>query len=397
LTACRSQKIECIVNRLNNFLAGVRVLDLSMSLPGPFVAQMLSDMGADVLKVEPLGGDPLFALPGGRGTLYYDALNAGKTVMRVDLKTTAGHAAIRRAIREADVLIEGFRPGVMLRLGIDYAQVRDVNPRIVYCSLSGYGQDGSQRAGHDGNFMAEAGILGRNGLDGPAMFDPPIADHAAGLFAASAILGALYAVMRGEAGCHIDVALADAVMPLQTREIVDSLSRGHAPLRNRTLVDGGAAFYRIYALNDGGHVALCAVEQAFWSEFCSGAERPEWVVRHNDPFPQSQLIAEVADFFSTLSRPECAARFAGRDACISLLCSPVESLESDHVRKRGLIASTASDGVQMLYPCKVDGRAPGQRRPLRLVDPVQIDDWLSAASTQQTSEAINPEQHRPAS
>jgi crotonobetainyl-CoA:carnitine CoA-transferase CaiB-like acyl-CoA transferase len=211
------------MSRLNHCLRGVRVLDLSSYLPGPFASLLLADFGADVLKVEPPRGDGMMQL-GPRdadGTpLFHAALNAGKTMCRLDLKSADGRQALLSLATAADVLIEGFRPGVMQRLGLDHATIRETCPRLIYCSLSGYGAEGpmSQMAGHDGNYLALAGVLHRNGVP-PRSFDPPIADMTSGLFAVIAILGALEARRRDGLGCHIDLGIADVAMPLQLYQL----------------------------------------------------------------------------------------------------------------------------------------------------------------------------------
>jgi crotonobetainyl-CoA:carnitine CoA-transferase CaiB-like acyl-CoA transferase len=235
------------MSRLNQCLHGVRVLDLSSYLPGPFAGLLLADFGAEVLKVEPPQGDGMLQL-GPRDAavtpLFHAALNAGKTICRLDLKHAEGKQARCRWQRRRTCLIEGFRPGVMQRLGLDLPTPRERNSRLIYCSLSGYGADGplSQAAGHDGNYLALAGVLHRNGVP-PRCFDPPIADMTSGLFAVIAILGALECRRRDGLGCHIDLGIADVAMPLQLFQLaaLDQI----VPQPETTYLNGGAAYYRI--------------------------------------------------------------------------------------------------------------------------------------------------------
>ena len=183
------------MSRLNQFLNGVKVLDLSQYLPGPMASLVLADMGADVLKIEPPAGDEMQRL-GPRDAqgkpVFYAAVNAGKAARRMDLKNPQERDAFIALTRDADVLIEGFRPGVMDRLGIGWDVLRTVNPGLIFCSISGFGENSplSAVAGHDGNYLAMAGVLHRNGAK---FFDPPIADTSGALYAAVAILGALHA------------------------------------------------------------------------------------------------------------------------------------------------------------------------------------------------------------
>jgi alpha-methylacyl-CoA racemase len=250
------------MSRLNHCLRGVRVLDLSSYLPGPFASLLLADFGAEVLKVEPPQGDGMMQL-GPRddddAPLFHAALNAGKTICRLDLKNDAGKAALLGLAGQADVLIEGFRPGVMRRLRLDHTTMCERHPGLIYCSLSGYGAGGplSQAAGHDGNYLALAGVLHRNGVP-PRCFDPPFADMTGGLFAVIAILGAIEARRRDGLGCHIDLGIADVAMPLQLYQIaaLDEI----VPQPETTYLNGGAAYYRVYTTGDGRHVMLCAVE-----------------------------------------------------------------------------------------------------------------------------------------
>lgn len=353
------------MSRLNQCLRGVRVLDLSNYLPGPFASLLLADFGAEVLKVEPPDGDGMLQL-GPRdadGTpLFHAALNAGKTICRLDLKHAEGKQALLALAALADVLIEGFRPGVMQRLGLDHTTLREWNPRLIYCSLSGYGAEGplSQTAGHDGNYLALAGVLHRNGVP-PRCFDPPIADMTSGLFAVIAILGALECRRRDGLGCHIDLGIADVAMPLQLFQLaaLDQV----VPQPETTYLNGGAAYYHVYATRDGRHITLGAVEPKFWRAFCDAAERPDWLARQQEPLPQTALVRDLAAHFATLSLSECEARFNARDCCVSAVLDLAEAVATPHHATRGVIYRAPLGGWQALFPALVDAEPPAPRSP----------------------------------
>jgi crotonobetainyl-CoA:carnitine CoA-transferase CaiB-like acyl-CoA transferase len=358
------------MSRLNEFLQGTRVLDLSRHLPGPLATLFLADMGAEVLKVEPPGGDELREM-GPRDAegrpVYFEAVNAGKTTRRIDLKHPDGRRQFLELVSAADVLIESFRPGVMARLDLGDDTLRARNPQLIYCSLNGFGLTGplAQAAAHDINYLALAGTLFHNTGGGIPFFDPPVADCAGALFAALAIVGALHARGRDGKGCHIDLALADAVMPLQVCHIAALAATGVAPRPAEGLLNGGAACYRVYETADGRRISLGALEPKFWRAFCAAAGRPEWEAQHRDPLPQTRLIAEVAAMFRGLTLKECEARFAHADCCCAPVLDLTDALQSPHVRHRGIVHRTPTGALQALFPAVVDGEPPRRRPPLR--------------------------------
>jgi crotonobetainyl-CoA:carnitine CoA-transferase CaiB-like acyl-CoA transferase len=355
------------MSRLNQFLSGVRVLDLSHYLPGPMAALLLADMGADVLKIVAPAGDAMTVLgpraPDG-SPLFYNTVNAGKRVATLDLKEAGDRSTFLKLIAEADVLIEGFRPGVLERLGFGVQTLHSRNPRLIVCALSGYGASGPQinTAGHDGSFLAAAGILHRNS-DG--LFDPPIADTAGALFAVIAILGALHGRNRDALGCSIDLGLADALMPLQLFAVAAHGALGIVPRPNDTYLNGGAAYYRDYRTADGARIVLAAVEAKFWGAFCAAAGRPQWLERHSDPIPQQRLIREVADYFASLSAQQFEERFLASDCCCSLVLDLGQALASPQVLARDLVRRTEEGSLQALFPAIVDGQTPASRTSLK--------------------------------
>lgn len=360
-------------SRLGLFARGVRVLDLSAFLPGPLASLLLADMGAEILKIEPPAGDAMRQL-GPRDAegqpVFYEAVNAGKAVRRMDLKQPEIRAEFLRLVAAFDVLIEGFRPGVMQRLDLGYPVLREINPGLIYCSLSGYGANSpmTRLAGHDANYLAAAGVLHRNGADAPLFYDPPLSDVAGSLFGVIAILGALRAREADGKGCEIDIGLADAAMPLQLFPIAAYGAVGTVPHTRQTYLNGGAAYYQVYATADGRHIALGAAEPKFWRAFCEAAGRPDWIGREAESLPQTALIADVAGLIGTFTFPECDARFAAADCCVSPVLDLGEAIASPHHRARGLVRTAPDGALQALFPARVNGAPPAHRTKLRQIN-----------------------------
>jgi alpha-methylacyl-CoA racemase len=362
------------MSRLNQFLQGVRVLDLSRHLPGPLATLFLADMGADVLKIEPPAGDELRTM-GPRGaegrSIYFDAVNAGKTTRRLDFTHPDGQRAFLELVKTSDVVIESFRPGVMSRLGVGYDTLSASNRRLIYCSLNGFGPGGplAQRAAHDINYLALAGTLFHNDGGDQPFFDPPVADCAGALFAALTIVGALHGRARDGKGCHIDLALADVAMPLQIFQVAEFAHSGVPPRPSERLLNGGAACYRVYPTADERHVSLGALEPKFWRAFCTAAGRPDWEPRHRDRLPQTELIEQVAGMFRGLTLAQCEEQFGNIDCCCAPVLDLAEALDSPHVRARGLVHRTAAGELQPLFPVVIDSERPTPRASIRAVEP----------------------------
>jgi len=351
-----------------DLLTGVRVLDLSQYLPGPYAARMLADMGADVIKVEPPGGDPLFnmnpvtgARAPGAGTACYMALNGCKAVLTLDLKGADGKEGLRTLLAAADVLLESYRPGVLARLGFDRALLQDLNPGLVHVALSGYGQDGPSAAlgGHDINYMARSGgLLASGSKERPQMNWPPIADLSGAMQTVIVVQGALYRRANTGQGAYIDVAMADVALAWQDWGLTTALLGGDVG-REGCLLNGGAACYRIYATMDGRFVALGALEKKFWSNFCEAAGRPEWIARLSEPLPQAALIAEVAALFASRTLEAWEALLDGVDCCFAPVLDYAEAAERDAGERR--LVRRNGDWASVLFPALVDGKGPEER------------------------------------
>ncbi len=263
------------------------MLDLSQYLPGPFATRLLSDMGATVVKVEPPAGDPLKHLDteGKSGkSPFYEMINAGKSVITLDLKSDAGHEAMDALVSRADVLLESYRPGVLERLGFGLDRLKSLNPALIHCALSGYGQTGPYRlaAGHDIGYVSMTGGLSVSGTaETPTITYPPMADHAGALQAVITILGALIARNAGGGGAFLDVSLSESLLSWQGAGLTVPPPRGEG------VINGGAAFYQIYRTADGRFVSLSPLEPKFWMNFCTAVERPDWVARQFEPVPQT--------------------------------------------------------------------------------------------------------------
>ena len=361
------------MSRLNHWLSGVRVLDLSRYRPGPFAGMLLADMGAEVLKIEGPDGDDMQHL-GPRDQdgqpIFYPSLNGGKNVRRMNLKDPAARSAFLALVESADVLLETFRPGVMARLGLGYDLLAQTNPRLIYCGVSGYGANGplAGAAGHDANYLAQTGVLYRNGRGTCSYCDPPISDDVGALFAVIAIQGALREREHSGRGCQIDTGLADAVWPLQSFQLADYGKRAYSPGPEETYLNDGAAWYRAYPTRDGRHVALGAAGGVFWKRFCEAAGRSDWIAREHEPMPQRALIAEVGALIAALSLEECVARFVPADCCVSPVLSLAEALQSEQVAARRLVRRGADGALQALFPAWVDGEPPALRTLMRSSD-----------------------------
>ena len=361
------------MSRLNHWLSGVRVLDLSRYRPGPFAGMLLADMGAEVLKIEGPDGDDMQHL-GPRDAagepIFYPSLNGGKKVRRMNLKNAQVRAEFLQLVESADVLLETFRPGVMARLGLGYEVLNAVNPRLIYCGVSGYGANGplAGAAGHDANYLAQTGVLYRNGRGTCSYFDPPISDDVGALFAVIAIQGALRERETSGRGCQIDTGLADAMWPLQSFQLADFGKRGYSPGPEETYLNDGAAWYRAYPTRDGRSVALGAAGGVFWQRFCAVAGRPDWVAREHEPMPQRALIAEVGALLGSMTLAECVERFVPADCCLSPVLTLDEAVASEQVAARQLVRQGPDGALQALFPAWVDGEPPALRELLRATD-----------------------------
>jgi len=335
-------------------LEGLKVLDLSMFLPGPYLSTHLADHGAAVIKIEAPGeGDPGRHIGKGQGgyKTFFRNLNRGKSSVVLNLKNNAGREALLRLVETADVFIEGFRPGVVKRLGVDYAAVAARNPRIVYVSISGFGQTGplSGVPAHDVATEAMGGIVSLNvGSDGqPAMPPVPIADLTASLLALSGMLMALYRRTQTGQGDYLDLSMHDAVMASMPNVLGDVFVDKQPPDRMRERPWGGNAFYRLYRTADGRHVALGAAEIKFVRSLLGELGRLDLVpLAERGPGPHQTPIVEVLDaWFATRSQAEWVEYFRGRDIGFAPLRNVREAFDEPQVAAREMLLRDA-EGIE---------------------------------------------------
>jgi alpha-methylacyl-CoA racemase len=332
-------------------LSDVRVLDLTRLLPGGFCSLLLADFGADVVKVEDTGmGDYVRWAPpyygseehqalGTRSALYL-ALNRGKRSIRLDLKSEGGREALLRLAKDYDVVLESFRPGVLDRLGCGYDALRETNPRIVYCAITGYGQTGpnTQRAGHDTNYLGLNGLLGLTGEPGgrPIQSAGQIADLGGGaLMAAFGVMAALRERERSGEGQVVDVSMTDGSLAWLCMVAAQYLCDGAAPQRGRGVLSGGIACYRPYEAADGW-VTCGALEAKFWRNFCEGVGRPD-LIEKQFAAPDSDDGEAIAAVFKERTRDEWLAFNDEHDAMIEPILDLDEALDSDLVREREMV------------------------------------------------------------
>lgn len=334
-------------------LDGIRVLDLTRLLPGALCTQHLADMGADVIKVEDTGqGDYARSMRG-----YFQLVNRNKRSMRVDLKQEQGRAIFNRLVETADVLFEGFRPGVVNRLGIDYESVRRTNPRIVYCSLSGYGQDGPYRlkAGHDLNYCSEIGVTDQAGEAGgePVIPNIQIADMIGGtLGSAMGILAALVDAQRSGQGRYVDVAMTDCTLAHSIMPMMDFNEIGQSSARGESFLSGGLPWYSIYRTRDNKHMALGALERKFWTLFCETIDRPDWVDQQSgDESAQEEIREQLRTLFAGETQEYWVDRFRDVDCCLTAVIGQDQVVRNEQLLARGMVVERR-DYKEYAFPLK---------------------------------------------
>lgn len=360
-------------------LAGLRVLDLTRYIPGPYATMMLADLGADVVKVEePPMGDATRGLPPAEGddSAAHAALNRNKRSVLLDLRTEAGARAVRRLAGRADVFVEAFRPGVLARRGLGPDPLLADNPRLVYCSITGFGEGpNGARAGHDIGYLSRAGFLGGNTDDEgrPVLPIAQVADMAGAQAAVIGILAALQSRERTGRGQHVEVPLAAAARALMTLP----LARLRAGAQGADELTGGYACYNVYRCRDGKWLSVGALEPKFWESLCRALGRPELVGRQWDGGERGrQVAAALAGLFATRDRDDWVRELAPADACVEPVLDPAEVTEAtrDVVR---LSATPASErraapalGAHTEEVLLEAGFAPGEidaLRPSRVV------------------------------
>lgn len=345
-------------------LAGVRVLDLTRLLPGPMATLHLADLGADVIKIEDTGaGD--YATPSVRALA-----NRNKRGLRLDLKHPEGLATLLHLCRDADVLVEGFRPGVMERLGAGYEAVAAVNPRIVYCSITGFGQTGPLRdaPGHDIDYAALAGVADQMGnAGGPALSNVPVADLLGGTMGALAgTLAALFSAARTGRGRHVDIAMADVALAHAVLPLAMLHQQGRVPRVGQGALTGSLACYSFYRTADDRQVAVGALEPKFWLDLCRRLERPDLLPLHRtgDPATEARLRAELEAVFAARPLAHWRSLFHDAEGCVAPVLRVDEALAHPQFRARGMrVEGADADQPALGCPFAMTGFVAGDARP----------------------------------
>ena len=345
-------------------LSRFRLLDLSRQLPGPFCSMLLADLGMDVLAVysptDPMGmGIPL--------------LGRNKRSLTLNLKAPEGRAIFHRLVRDADVVLEGSRPGAAARLGVDWETLGAINPRLVYCSISGYGQDGPyrDRVGHDVNYLGFAGVIGLTGTSGapPAIPGVQIADIGGGaLMAVAGILAALWAREGTGRGQFVDIAMLDGSVAWQVVNVMRWLADRHEPARGDTMLTGHHPCYAIYETRDGRHVTVGALEPHFWRTLCERLGFPEYVEsQFAEGEKREEMFRRVGDRFRERTMVEWVAELADLDICFGPVATLSEMMHDPQVRHRGMVLEVDDGKGRRLTalgnPIKLTETPPTLRSP----------------------------------
>jgi crotonobetainyl-CoA:carnitine CoA-transferase CaiB-like acyl-CoA transferase len=354
--------------------AGVRILDLSRLLPGPYCSLLFADLGAEVIKVEEpgLGDYARQTLPhwGDSGIgAYFLLLNRNKKSLSLNLKTEGGRAVFRRLVATADVLLESFRPGVMDRLGLGWDALRPINPRLIYCAITGYGQDGPYRdlVGHDINYMGYAGALSVTGpRDGaPLMPGVQVADLGGGaLLAAFGIAAALYQRRESGRGQFIDAAMTDGVVSWLAAYFGPFFATGKVPSRGEERLNGGWSCYQVFEAADRRHVTLGALEPKFWANFCRLIGREDLVPhQYAEGEARDRVEAELRAIFRTKPRDEWVRLLQSEDVCAGPVLTLDEAIRDPQLVHRGLFGEVVHPTLgalpQLAFPVKLSD-SPGR-------------------------------------
>ncbi len=353
----------------NGPLAGLKVLDFTTLLPGPFATMTLADLGAEVVRVEShTRVDPVRKLaPVTDGiSAAHGYLNRNKRSLALDLKQAAGVEIVRQLVKEYDIVVEQFRPGVMTRLGLGYEALREVNPALIYCSVTGYGQTGPyrDRAGHDLNYLSIAGLASHTGRDAPLPLGVQVADIGGGsLYAGIAILAALAHRNRTGEGQHVDVSMTDAAFSWHAGAGAAFLAGGAEPGYGTERLNGGS-YYDYYETSDGRHFSVGSLEPQFMQAFCDAMGHPEWVplAAMKD---QTDLKQRIAAVFRSKTFAAWQAVFIAVDCCVEPVLTLDEATRHPHMVDRSMVVDVPSTGArsvrQAAHPVRYSATSPVYR------------------------------------
>ncbi len=345
---------------MRDLLAGIRVLDLTRLLPGPYATLLLADLGAEVIKIEePKTGDPVRWTPPFVNNKSYRflLLNRNKKSLTLNLKAPQGQGIFLKLAQTADAILEGFRPGVAERLGIDHKAVRQVKPDMIYCSLTGFGQEGPyrERAGHDINYISIAGLLSLTGRERPVIPGVPVADLAGGMFAALTILAALFKRNQSHQGAYIDLSMTDCVLSWLGIHAAEYFSTGQSPKPSETVLTGGFPCYAIYETKEGRFITVGALEEKFWANLCRALGKEEYIPHQFSWEKREEIFASFRELFKTKTRDEWLTFFDHREIPISPVNDLEEAFDDLHIRHRGLLKEMEAEDKkikQIGFPAK---------------------------------------------
>lgn len=350
-------------------LSNIKVLDFTTLLPGPLATLILAEAGADVLKIErSAAGDDMRSFPpaiAGESVLFA-LLNRGKRSLALDLKAAGAWPVLQPLVQGADVLVEQFRPGVMDRLGLGYERLKAINPRLVYCSITGYGQDGpkAQTVGHDLTYLAEAGVLAQARLGTV----PPVlaADIAGGAY--PAVMNVLLALRQRDTtglGCRLDIAMAEQSLTFAVGGLAEMWTTGRSPAPGGWLLTGGSPRYQLYATSDGQWVAAAPLEEKFWQRFCQLIDLPA-ELRDDRRAPEATR-AGVARQIAAGSADHWRRLFAGEDVSAAVVATLEEAVADPQIAARGVLAHRLAVGGRVMpalpVPVAADFRRPAEIKP----------------------------------
>ena len=337
-------------------LRGLKILDFSTLLPGPYATLMLGDMGASIIKISsPDKADIVADYPpyieGTKLSANQAWLGRNKRNLFLNLKTKQGIEIVKKLIMEYDIIVEQFRPGVMERLGLGYEDLKKINPKIIYCSLTGYGQTGPMKnnAGHDINYLARSGNMNYSGKEkiGPVLTNMQIADIGVGsLHSVIGILTAVYNRMMTGKGQHIDISMADGLIPFNAMEGAGFLVNGKEPEREKTRLNGGSA-YDFYETKDHRYLSVGSLEPKFWKNFCECIELPELIEQTVMPQDINSLKEKIRKRILEKDLKEWNEIFKGKDVCVEPVLTMKEALlEDEHIKARKLIVDVKVAGEE---------------------------------------------------
>jgi crotonobetainyl-CoA:carnitine CoA-transferase CaiB-like acyl-CoA transferase len=351
-----------------NLLQGSRVLDLTRLLPGGYATMLLADLGAEVIKIETPGtGDwtrepsPVF---GGTDALFAQ-INRNKKSLALNLKAEAGREVLLRLAERSAALLEGFRPGVAARLGIDYGAVRKRNPRIVYCSLSGYGQTGPyrDRPGHDINYVGEAGLLGVDNGEEVRVLPLPFSDLAGAIFSALTLAAGMKGASETGTGAYIDLGMSDTIVSMLTVHFAQMFQTGLPPSPADAYLLGAHPCYTVYRAADGKYLTVGALEPKFWQSLCEALGRPQYAEQQHNAGMREKMLADFRGVFATRTRDQWIEALTAADVPAGAVRTLAEVERGEQAEARGLFHEGAAGRKEVAFPAEIHGAHESPDRP----------------------------------